>query len=432
MVKIESVLPGSPAERAGILPGDVLLTVNGEPVNDVLDYRFYASDARSAVTVRRGGDKMEFLLPNRAYQDPGMEFSTYLMDEKKRCANKCVFCFIDQNPKGMRETIYFKDDDERLSFLQGNYVTLTNLKERDVERIVKMRISPVNVSVHTMNPALRVRMMGNRFAGESLRYLSALDAGGIGINAQLVLCKGWNDGEELEYSLRELCKLEHLESLAAVPCGLTSHRAGLTPLEPFDAASASEVIDRIERFAEENRERSGEGKVFASDEFYLLAGRPVPEEDAYEGYPQLENGVGMLRLHEEEFRAALERETPAPVSRRVSIATGFAAYPHMKALVSLAEKRFPGLRAEVFPIRNDFFGEKITVSGLVTGGDLIRQLAGRELGEALLLPENMLRREGDLFLDDVGREEAERALNVPVLVTARDGADLLCRLLGGK
>lgn len=429
MVEILEVIPGSPAARAGILPGDLLLSVNGESIRDVLDYRFFATDARSTVVVSRAGETLSFPLKNRAYEDLGLEFGSYLMDEKKHCANHCIFCFIDQNPPGMRETIYFKDDDERLSFLQGNYVTLTNLKDSDVERIVRMRISPVNVSVHTMNPSLRVQMMHNRFAGEKLRYLKQLDEGGIRINAQLVLCRDINDGEELEYSMQELCKLENLESLAAVPCGMTAHREGLTEIKPYDRASAGDVIDRIERMAARCLQERGSRTVYASDEFYLTAERPIPPAEAYEDYPQLDNGVGMLRLHTEEFREALEACDACPPCRHVSIATGVAAELHMRELASLACARFPSLRVDVHAIRNRFFGESITVSGLVTGGDLIEQLSGKELGDVLLLPENMLRHEGDLFLDGVSLSDVREKLGIRVEVTKRDGEDLLAKLL---
>ncbi len=429
MVQILSVAHGSPADKAGIRAGDILLAVNGETVCDVLDYRFYATDAHSTVTVSRDGKEMQFCLRNREYEELGMEFGTYLMDEKKRCTNNCIFCFIDQNPHGMRETIYFKDDDERLSFLQGNYVTLTNLRDRDVERIIRMHISPVNVSVHTMNPDLRVKMMRNRFAGEKLKFLKQLDEGGIRINAQLVLCRGINDGEELEYSLIELCKLKNLESLAAVPCGMTAHREGLPELLAFDRDSSADVIDRIERFAEMCLQERGSRTVYASDEFYLTADRPIPPEEAYEDYPQLENGVGMLRLHTEEFRASLEYCEKDDVQKHVSIATGVLAEPHMKELAAMAMERFPSLRVDVYAIRNRFFGETITVSGLVTGGDLIDQLKGKQLGDVLLLPENMLRYEGDLFLDNVSLDDVKQALGIPVEVTERNGEDLLEKLL---
>lgn len=429
MVEILEVVPGSPAAKAGILSGDLLLSVNGEAIRDVLDYRFFATDPHSTLVVSREGKELTFPLRNRAYEELGLEFGSYLMDEKKHCANHCIFCFIDQNPPGMRETIYFKDDDERLSFLQGNYVTLTNLKDRDVERIIRMRISPVNVSVHTMNPSLRVQMMRNRFAGEKLRYLKQLDEGGIRINAQLVLCRGINDGEELDYSMSELCKLENLESLAAVPCGMTAHREGLTEIEPYDRASAADVIDRVERMAARCLQERGSRTVYASDEFYLTAERPIPPAEAYEDYPQLDNGVGMLRLHTEEFREALELYEGNAPCRHVSIATGVAAAPHMRELAELACERFPSLRVDVHAIRNKFFGESITVSGLVTGGDLIDQLFGLELGDVLLLPENMLRHEGDLFLDGVSLSDVRERLGIRVEVTKRDGEDLLAKLL---
>ena len=429
MVKIQSVIPGSPADKAGIKAGDVLLSVGGERVCDVLDYRFYGTDANTEVTLSRGGEEMTFKLRNREYADLGMEFSTYLMDEKKRCTNNCIFCFIDQNPKGMRETVYFKDDDERLSFLQGNYVTLTNMRESDVERIIRMHISPINVSVHTMNPDLRVKMMGNRFAGEKLRFLKMLDEGGIRINAQLVLCRDINDGEELTYSLDELCKLENLESLAAVPCGMTAHREGLPEILPYHKESAADVIRRIEKKAAECLEAFGCRKVFASDEFYLTAEKELPPDEAYEGYPQLENGVGMLRLHTVEFEDALADCETEDVSRHLSIATGMLAKSHMEHLASLAMARFPSLRVDVHAIVNHFFGETITVSGLVTGGDLIAQLRGKELGDTLLIPENMLRHEGDLFLDNVSVADVENALHVTLGVTSRDGEDLLHHFL---
>ena len=429
MVKIQSVIPGSPADKAGIKAGDVLLSVGGERVCDVLDYRFYGTDANAEVTLSRDGEEMTFKLRNREYADLGMEFSTYLMDEKKRCTNNCIFCFIDQNPKGMRETVYFKDDDERLSFLQGNYVTLTNMRESDVERIIRMHISPINVSVHTMNPDLRVKMMGNRFAGEKLRFLKMLDEGGIRINAQLVLCRDINDGEELTYSLDELCKLENLESLAAVPCGMTAHREGLPEILPYHKESAADVIRRIEKKAAECLEAFGCRKVFASDEFYLTAEKELPPDEAYEGYPQLENGVGMLRLHTVEFEDALADCETEDVSRHLSIATGMLAKSHMEHLASLAMARFPSLRVDVHAIVNHFFGETITVSGLVTGGDLIAQLRGKELGDTLLIPENMLRHEGDLFLDNVSVADVENALHVTLGVTSRDGEDLLHHFL---
>lgn len=430
VIPIVNVVKGSPADKAGIRAGDRLESIGSVKIRDVLDYQFYATDENCSVTVVREEKKLSFRLKNREYQDLGMEFETYLMDKKKTCANRCIFCFIDQNPPCMRETIYFKDDDERLSFLQGNYVTMTNLRDEDVGRIVRMHMSPVNVSVHTTNPELRVRMMGNRFAGEKLKYLKTLDEGGIQLNAQLVLCRGINDGEELQRTLDDLCELENLQSLAAVPCGMTDHREGLPEIRPFDRDSAADVVKRMEKKASECLKKRGSRLVYASDEFYLEAGIPIPEAEAYEDYPQLENGVGMLRLHTEEFREALEeKEENACSHRHVSVATGVLAFPHLKELAEMTMKKYPFLRIDVYPIVNDFFGHSITVSGLVTGGDLIRQLKGKDLGETLLIPENMVRYEGHLFLDNVSVEDAERELGLPLTVTDADGADLLEKFL---
>jgi len=395
----------------------------------VLDYRFRLAERTVNLKLHRGPELLEVTIRKDEYDDIGLEFATPLMDKKHRCENGCIFCFIDQNPQGMRQTVYFKDDDSRLSFLHGNYITLTNLHDEDIDRILEMHISPVNVSVHTMNPDLRVKMMGNRFAGEKLRFLKMLDEGGIRINAQLVLCKGINDGEELTYSLNELCKLENLESLAAVPCGMTSHREGLPELLPFDRESARDVITRIASKAEACLEAFGSRKVYASDEFYLTAGMELPPDEAYEDYAQLENGVGMLRLHTVEFEAALADCEVPDIPRHLSIATGVLACPHMEHLASLAMARFPSLQVDVHAIVNRFFGETITVSGLVTGGDLIDQLTGKDLGDTLLIPENMLRHEGDLFLDSVSLKDVEEKLQIPVGVTSRDGEELLNKLL---
>lgn len=431
MVQIEKVTPRSPAAKAGIHAGDRLLHINDVAIRDVLDYQFYATDANCKVTVEREQQVLTFSLKNREYEDLGLEFATYLMDEKKRCTNNCIFCFIDQNPPGMRETIYFKDDDERLSFLQGNYITLTNLRDEEIERIIRMRISPVNVSVHTMNPDLRVKMMRNRFAGEKLRYLKDLDSGGIQINAQLVLCKGINDGEELRYSLQELCKLENLQSVAVVPCGMTEHRDGLCEIEPFDASAAKQVIDCVTEYGDVCLSEKGFRTVFASDEFYLTAGIGIPEAEYYEDYPQLENGVGMLRLLTDEFRNCMD-DCPANITskRHVSIATGALAAPQIRYLAGLACEKYPLLTVDVYAIRNDFFGPSITVSGLVTGGDLIRQLREKELGDVLLIPENMVRYEGDLFLDNVSVTDVKEQLGIPVMITGRGGDDLYLKIVG--
>jgi putative radical SAM enzyme (TIGR03279 family) len=430
MVKITGVEKGSHAQKAGIIAGDDLISVNGFVIQDVLDYRFYIMEPTLVLETERNGQKMTFTVKKEEYDDIGLEFSTYLMDEKKRCRNNCIFCFIDQNPKGMRETVYFKDDDERLSFLHGNYVTLTNLKESDIERIVKMRISPINISVHTTNPALRVMMMRNRFAGDCLRYIKMLDDGGISINAQLVLCKGINDGIELENSLTDLLKLCNIESVALVPCGLTGHREGLYELEPFDKESANAVIDIANRFGEKCLAEKGMRLVYPSDEFFLTGQRDIPEEEYYEGYPQLENGVGMIRNDITEFLECLENLKALEYNRKITVATGFAASEHLQALAGYATEKYKNLTVNIAPIRNDFFGGSVTVSGLVTGGDIIAQLKGVDIGEELLIPENMLRAQGDLFLDNVSVEDVEKALSVKVRVVQSGGYNL-CEAITG-
>lgn len=424
MVKVVSVEPRSHAEKAGIRAGDCIVSINGNVINDVLDYRFYIMDKSLEIRVLSDKSERIAVINKDEYDDIGLLFSTYLMDEKKRCRNNCIFCFIDQNPKGMRETIYFKDDDERLSFLMGNYITLTNLKESDIERIIKMRISPINISVHTTDSALRVQMMRNVHAGECLRYIKMLDEGGISINAQLVLCNGINDGEQLKKSLADLQALENIESIALVPSGLTGHREGLYPLKPFDKASAGEVIDIAEELGNMSLQSKGMRLIYPSDEFYLLAERQIPDEDFYEGYPQIENGVGMIRSDSVEFEECLENLPETEYNREVSIATGYAAYDFIKSLADKAMKKYKRLTVNVYPIRNDFFGGSVTVSGLVTGGDIIKQLKGMPLGSELLIPENMLRAEGDMFLDNITLAQLAQELDIKITVVARGGYSL--------
>ena len=430
MVKILSVEKKSYAEKVGMLKDDIIVTINGNEINDVLDYRFYIMDSTLEIKVKRNGTDLSFVIEKEEYDDIGLLFSTYLMDEKKRCRNNCIFCFIDQNPKGMRETVYFKDDDERLSFLMGNYVTLTNLKDTDIERIIKMRISPVNISVHTTDSELRVMMMRNRFAGDCLKYIKQLDEGGITINAQLVLCKGINDGKYLEKSLTDLTDLQNIDSIALVPCGLTGHREGLYPLEPFDKESAEKVIEIANKYGDICLNEKGRRLVYPSDEFYLLAKRELPDEDFYEGYPQLENGVGMIRSDTVEFLECLENLPDMEYNRKVTVATGVAAAGFIEQLAEIATEKYKNLKIEVIAIRNDFFGGHVTVSGLVTGGDIIAQLKGKDLGDELLIPENMLRAEGDLFLDNVSLEDVEKALNIKVRVTEKGGY-ALCEAMTG-
>lgn len=424
MVEIISIGKNSIARRVGIKQGDKLISVNGNAITDVLDYRFYITDSHLSVRVERDGGVKEFDINKPQYDDIGLEFETYLMDRKKTCRNKCVFCFIDQNPHGMRETIYFKDDDERLSFLQGNYVTLTNLGDREIERIIKMRISPMNISVHTVNPDLRCTMTGNRFAGDSLKYLKRLSDAGIEMNLQFVLCHGINDGPELTASLEYIRTLESVVSAAFVPAGLTGHREGLPKLTPFDCFGAGAVIDAVEHYNAFFRQTKGEGIVFLSDEFYLLAGRQLPPDEYYDGYMQLENGVGMLTNLITEFDFALE-DTDSARGKIVSVATGEAAYPTICELAKKFTKRFPQVEIFVYPVKNKFFGGSVTVSGLLTGQDIIKQLKGKPLGEAVLIPCNMLKTDEDIFLDDTTLDRLESELGVRALVVGREGS-LLC------
>lgn len=434
---VSKVLPSSIAEELGIERGDRILAVNDTEIEDIFDYRFLVQDTYIEVLVeKRDGEQWLLEVDKEADEDLGIEFESGLMDEYRRCRNKCVFCFIDQMPPGMRENLYFKDDDSRLSFLQGNYVTLTNMSEHDIDRICRYRLSPINISFQTMNPELRCRMLNNRFAGEALKKVDALYRAGISMNGQIVLCKGLNDGEELEFSIRELMKyIPVLESLSVVPVGLTKYREGLYPLEPFTEADAGQVIDTIEAYQRECVGKYGIHFVHASDEWYILAGRDVPEEERYDGYLQLENGVGMLRLLLDEFEEALaerrEREGFPCASRKgeVSIATGKLAYPYIRRMANRMEEAYPGLRIAVYSIANYFFGQQVTVAGLITGKDLTEQLRGKELGGALLLPESMVRGEEGVFLDDIRIEDVEKALQVPVNIVKSSGYEFVEAIL---
>lgn len=431
-VTISGVEPGSIAERLGIRPGEKLLQIGGASINDVLDYRFYLMDDRLELLVRdEDGGCRKVAVRKGEYDDIGLIFDTYLMDKQRSCRNKCIFCFIDQLPRGMRQSLYFKDDDSRMSFLFGNYITLTNLEETDIDRIIKMRISPINVSIHTTDPELRVRMMGNPRAGASLVYLDKLAKAGIRINTQLVLCPGVNDGEHLDRSLRDMKKLlPALQSVAVVPVGLTRHRDGLFPLKLFDREGAARVIDQIERFSEENPGEEGERVAAPSDEFFLLAGRPFPQASYYGEFSQLENGVGLVSLLRKEVEEALEDSYSPSVERRVTIATGKSAAPILEELAGEITRLFPQVSVRVLAVENRCFGPNITVAGLITGKDLLYRLEGEELGDALLIPSVMLRRERDLFLDDLTVEDVEKAAGCPVLLTDNDGVQLVEHVLG--
>lgn len=435
MVEITGVEKNSIAAKAHILAGDILVSINGNAITDVLDYRFYITEKKLDIELDRRGETVHVPIKKDQYDDIGLEFATYLMDKKHSCKNKCVFCFIDQNPKGMREDIYFKDDDSRLSFFFGNYITLTNLTDADIDRVIKMRISPINISVHTTNPELRVKMMKNKNAGACLRFLDRLRDGDITMNAQIVLCKGLNDKAELDRTLNDLSNYyPHIESIAVVPSGLTKHREGLYPLEPFEKEDAREVIAQIDRKRAENEEKFGERLIQAADEWYLKAELPLPEEAYYDGYPQLDNGVGCITNQrneiDDELDALCDEGFSPDTPREVSLVTGMAAYDFIKASAEKIERAFPTVHIHVYGIVNHFFGESITVSGLLTGGDMLSGLAGKPLGEALFIPSVTLRHEGDLFLDNMSLTEFAEALGLPVVPITNDGAEFVRLLVG--
>ena len=430
--KISRIEPGSIADELGIEPGDLLLTVNDSVIEDVFDYHFLIHDEELVLLIEKpDGEEWELEIEKDYDEDLGMEFEQGLMDEYRSCRNKCMFCFIDQMPEGMRETLYFKDDDSRLSFLQGNYVTLTNMSEHDIDRIIRYHLEPINISFHTTNPELRCKMLHNRFAGEALKKVDRLYEAGIEMNGQIVLCKGINDGEELERSIRDMSRyLPYLRSVSVVPVGLTRYREGLYPLKSFTKEEAKGVLEIIRRWQKKLFKEHGIHFIHAGDEWYLLAGEEIPEEERYDGYLQLENGVGMIRLLREECKEAFQALPGDEKSRRVSMATGLLAYPELCRIADMLKEKYPGTKVQIYPVRNDFFGEKITVSGLITGGDLIRQLKGKDLGERLLLPCNMFRSEEDVFLDDVTLAEVEEALQVRADIVKSSGQDLIDAILG--
>ena len=424
---IASVEPGSIAEELELEAGDILLKINGNKIEDVFDYHYLMNEEYVELLIRKAdGEEWELEIEKEFEEDLGVTFENGMMDDYRHCTNKCIFCFIDQMPPGMRETLYFKDDDTRLSFLQGNYVTLTNLKEKDVEKIIKYKLSPINISFQTTNPELRCKMLHNRFAGDSLKIVDRLVEAGITINGQIVLCKNWNDGEELERSMRDLYQyLPNLQSVSVVPVGLSKFREGLEPLEPFTKEDAKRVLAQIEEWQKKAYAEYGLHFIHASDEWYLLAEEELPEEESYDGYLQLENGVGMLRLLETEFYDALAMKDGDEISREVSIATGKLAAPFLRKFMKELQIKYPNTKVMVYDITNEFFGEKITVAGLITGQDLKKQLKEVDLGEKLLLPCHMLRSGEDVFLDDVTVSELSEYLQIPIEIVDSDGAVLL-------
>lgn len=429
---VKSLMPGGIGEELGIEPGDKLLAINGNEIQDVFDYYYYEESEQLLLLIEKpDGEEWELEIEKDEDESLGIEFDQSLMDEYRSCRNKCMFCFIDQMPKGMRETLYFKDDDSRLSFLQGNYITLTNMSDHDVERIVKYRLEPINISFQTTNSELRCKMLHNRFAGEALKKVDILYRGQIEMNGQIVLCKGVNDGEELERTIRDLTGyLPYLKSVSIVPVGLTKYRDGLYPLEPFTKEDAREVLSVIHRWQEKIYQEHGIHMIHAGDEWYVLAEEEVPEEERYDGYLQLENGVGMMRLLFNEVQEALSAVTGDERQREISLATGRLMYPYIGKILEEIRKKFPNITTHLYAIRNDFFGERITVSGLITGQDLTGQLKGQPLGERLLLPCNMLKIGEPVFLDDFTLEEVENSLQVKTDIVKSSGQDLLDAVIG--
>lgn len=435
MVKITCVDLNSRAHRAGILADDILVSINGKEINDVLDYRFHLANRTIDILVKRAGAELHFNIIKQEYDDIGLDFETPLMDNKHSCENKCIFCFIDQLPKGLRRTLYFKDDDSRLSFLHGNYITLTNLHDRDIDRIIEMHISPVNVSVHTTNPELRVKMMKNKRSGEVLSYLKRFADAGIHICAQIVLCKGINDGEELQRSMRDLTQYyPALQSVSIVPAGKTKFRDNLFPLESFTPEDCKRVISQVEKFADECLEKYGSRLFFCADEFYIKAELPLHDDEYYEGYAQIENGVGMLTSLLTEFGIETdyidEYISKFNPPRRVSVVTGMAAKDQITDMCNRLSAIVPGLSITVYPIINNFFGHEITVSGLLTGSDIYDQLKDKSLFDELILPPNVLRSEGDLFLCGMSIDELSKKLDVNIRLSSNDGAGFVSAMLG--
>jgi len=432
-VKIFDVTTGSHADKAGIKKGETLLSINSNEIVDVLDYRFYQVNRKLTLEVEDENKNVRTIeMTKGEYEEIGLEFETYLMDKQHSCRNKCIFCFIDQLPKGMRESLYFKDDDSRLSFLFGNYITLTNITEHEIDRIIKMHISPINVSVHTTNPELRCKMMNNRFAGDTLKYLKRFADAGITLNCQIVSCPGINDGDEL---VRTLTDLENLgvNMTAIVPVGLTRYRENLYPLVPYNKETAGQTIDIIEKMGDVCVKKHGRRIFFPGDEFYLLAEREIPSPEFYEDFSALEDGIGMIAYLTDDVGWKLEElDADESLCHKVTIACGEGVFPYMKRIMSMINEKFPNITINTRAIKNNFFGGGVNVSGLVTGGDLIDQLRGDDLGDRLIITSSMLRFENDLFLDDVSTDDVERELGVTLVPVNNNGNDLVEAVIAGK
>ncbi|MBQ7959966.1 MAG: DUF512 domain-containing protein [Clostridia bacterium] len=420
--RINSIMPGSIAERYGIKVNDIIMRINGKDIRDYLDYMFLSANEEVEIELQ----DRTVCISNEDYEPLGIEFETLLIDEPRSCRNKCIFCFIDQLPQNMRETCYFKDDDYRLSFLQGNYVTLTNMSDEDLDRILDYAIPRINVSVHTTNPELRCKMLNNRFAGKIMEQMKRFSGSGMLINCQIVLCRGYNDGKELDRTIEDIYSLgDSVESLSIVPVGISAHRDGLTELVPFDKESSEKVIEQVSAWQKKFKKERDINFVYLSDEFYIMAEKPIPDDGEYDGFPQIENGVGLCASLKWEFDEALELCEEKTVKSEKTLVTGYLAYDFISKLVSKLNSE----KIRVFKVKNNFFGENITVSGLVTGGDIINQLKGEQLGKYLVIPTSMLRHEERVFLDNVTVEDVERELNVEVIAVNNDGFELLDALL---
>lgn len=430
--RIQAVMKGSIGEELELEPGDWLLAVNGETIEDIFDYQFLIEEETVVLLIRKeNGEEWELEIEKDEDEDIGLTFENSLMDEYHSCRNKCIFCFIDQMPKGMRDTLYFKDDDSRLSFLQGNYITLTNMSDKDIDRIIRFRLAPINISVHTTNPELRCKMLTNRFAGEALQKIDRLYEAEIPMNGQIVLCKGVNDGEELRQSIEDLLRYApHMQSLSVVPVGLTKYREGLYPLEPFQKEDAEKVLELIHQYQKLAYEQYGIHFVHASDEWYILAEQEMPEAERYDGYVQYENGVGMIRLFQDELQDALEQCRGDQRQGKVTLVTAQLFYPYLCQAAEQIQQKYPNVEMQVVPIINHFFGEQITVTGLLTARDIIEQLKGRDLGNRVILPSVVLKADEDVFLDDLTLEDVQNALQVPIHIVKSNGMGFIQAIIG--
>lgn len=433
--KVFKVDKDSIAQEACIEPGDIVLSINNKQLKDIFDYHYSMSGTKLKLRIQKNNGNLEKIkIRKNEYEDIGIIFKDDLMNGEKSCTNKCIFCFVDQLPTGMRKSLYCKDDDARLSLLHGNYVTLTNTDMKELKRLARLHVSPINISVHTVNPELRVKMMVNRFAGDIMEKVKFLARKNIIMNCQIVLCREYNDGEELEKTIKTLAKLQpQINSLSVVPVGITRYRKSLITLKAFDKVSAIEVIDIIEKAQHEYKEKYGKNFVYAADEFYILASKNVPDVEAYDGFPQIENGVGLITAFTAEVREVLKTtKIEIEKKRKISIVTGMAAFEVMKKIAGLTEKTIKNIEINVYPVENSFFGKKVTVAGLLTGHDIIRTLRGKDLGEELLIPSVMLKADEDIFLDDVTLDEISEKIRVKVTSVYVDGDDYIKKVTGRK